>query len=190
MENVKKKSGALSARDLVLCALFASLIAAGAFIKIPVPLVPFTLQFLFTNLAGVLLGKKRGLISVLLYIFIGLAGIPVFTQGGGPAYVLQPTFGYILGMALGTWLAGLITERGAGSMKTYLIAGAVNLVVVYVIGMIYFYFIKDFYLGTPISISNLLIYCCLVFVPGDGLSFVLGAVIAKRLKPRLLLAQN
>ncbi len=179
------KNKLLDTKSLVLCALFTALIAAGAFIKVPVPLVPFTLQFLFTNLAGLLLGKKRGLISVLLYIFIGLAGIPVFTQGGGPGYVLQPTFGYILGMALGTWLAGLIAERGGNSIKTYLIAGAVNLAVVYGIGMIYLYLVKGLYLGTPISISNLLIYCCLIFVPGDGLSFVLGAIIAKRLKPVL-----
>lgn len=179
------KDKLLDTKSLVLCALFTSLIAAGAFIRIPVPLVPFTMQFMFTNLAGLLLGGRRGFISVLLYIIIGLAGIPVFTQGGGPGYVLQPTFGYILGMALGTWLAGLIADRGGGSIKTYLAAGLLNLIAVYVTGMIYLYFIKDLYLGTPISAANLLIYCCLVFIPGDGLSLVLGAIIAKRLRPRL-----
>ena len=47
-------------KDLVLCALFVALIAAGAFIKIPIPVVPFTLQYLFTMMAGILLGGKLG----------------------------------------------------------------------------------------------------------------------------------
>ena len=51
-------------RELVLCALFTALTAVGAFIKIPVPVVPFTLQFLFTLLAGLLLGGRLGAIRV------------------------------------------------------------------------------------------------------------------------------
>lgn len=51
-------------KTLIYCSLFTALIAAGAFIKIPVPVVPFTLQYLFTMLAGLLLGSKRGTISV------------------------------------------------------------------------------------------------------------------------------
>ena len=139
---------------------------------------------MFTNLAGLLLGKKLGAISVIVYIFIGLAGMPVFTQGGGPAYVLQPTFGYIIGMALGAWLAGRLTE-GKDKMKTLVFAGFLNIIVVYSIGMLYFYIIRNVYMQTPISLANLLIYCGLVFIPGDGLSTVLGAYIAKRLRPFL-----
>ena len=68
--------------SLILCALFAALIAVGAFIKIPVPFVPFTLQLLFTTLAGIVLGPKYGALSVGVYILIGLCGVPIFTQGG------------------------------------------------------------------------------------------------------------
>lgn len=179
----KAKKRFIDTKSMILCALFAALIAAGAFIKIPVPLVPFTLQFLFTNMAGLLLGKKRGLIAVAVYIIVGLAGVPVFTQGGGIGYVLQPTFGYILGMAMGTWLCGHIVERRGDSVKNCLIAGFANLAVVYIIGMIYLYLIKELYLGTPITFKNLIIYCALVFIPGDGLSCVVGAFLAKKLRP-------
>ena len=55
-------------RSLVYCALFTALIAVGAFIKIPIPVVPFTLQYLFTMLAGILLGSRLGSLSVLAYI--------------------------------------------------------------------------------------------------------------------------
>ena len=88
-------------RELVLCALFTALTAVGAFIKIPVPVVPFTLQFLFTMLAGLLLGGRLGAISVGAYAVLGLLGLPIFTEGGGFWYLLKPSFGYILGFIVG-----------------------------------------------------------------------------------------
>ena len=101
-------------RNMILCALFAALIAVGAFIKIPVPVVPFTLQYLFTMLSGLMLGSKWGLAAVGIYIALGLAGLPVFAQGGGIGYVLQPSFGYIIGFALGAFVTGLIAQKSAG----------------------------------------------------------------------------
>ena len=68
---------------LILSAVFAALIAVGAFIRIPTPLVPVTMQLLFTTLAGLLLGGRYGALSAALYLVLGLAGVPVFTEGGG-----------------------------------------------------------------------------------------------------------
>ena len=79
-------------RNLILCSLFAALIAVGAFIRIPIPVVPFTLQILFTTLAGLLLGSRLGATSVCIYIALGLLGLPIFAEGGGFAYVLKPRF--------------------------------------------------------------------------------------------------
>ena len=67
-------------RDSIFIALFAALTAVGAFIKIPTPIVPFTLQFLFCTYAGLLLGARNGLYSQLLYMFIGLIGIDVYKR--------------------------------------------------------------------------------------------------------------
>ena len=77
-------------RDMILCAMFVALIAVGAFIKVPVPVVPFTLQYLFTMLAGLLLGAKKGALTVGVYILLGLFGLPIFAQGGGIGYIFQP----------------------------------------------------------------------------------------------------
>ena len=173
-------------RGMVLCALFAALIAAGAFLKIPIPYVPITLQFLFTNLAGLLLGKRRGLIAVCAYIFVGLAGIPVFTQGGGLGYVFQPTFGYIIGFALGTWLGGLISERGDNSLKTYILGGFANFIVMFGIGVPYYYLIANYYLGKPIAAEALLISGFLVCAPGDIVIVFVSAFLAIRLRPIVL----
>ena len=109
----------LNTKSLILCSLFAALIAVGAFIKIPIPVVPFTLQVLFTTLAGLLLGPRLGAISVGIYILIGLVGLPVFTQGGGPSYIFQPTFGYLIGFLIGTYITGYIAHRKKNSsLKT------------------------------------------------------------------------
>ena len=88
-------------KQLVMCGLFAALIGIGAFIQIPIPIVPLTMQDLFVMLAGILLGPKFGALSVFIYLFIGLLGFPVFTHGGGITYVLQPTFGFMLGFIPG-----------------------------------------------------------------------------------------
>lgn len=61
-------------REIVLFGLFTALIAIGAFIRIPVPVCPFTLQLLFTTLAGLILGSRRGALSVALYVLLGLVG--------------------------------------------------------------------------------------------------------------------
>ena len=70
-------------KNLMYCSLFTALIAVGAFIKIPIPVVPFTLQFLFTTLAGLLLGSKMGAVSVIAYMVLGLVGLTIFSEGGG-----------------------------------------------------------------------------------------------------------
>ena len=97
-------------KSMIYCGLFTALIAAGAFIKIPVPVVPFTLQYLFTMLAGLFLGSRKGMISVVAYMLLGLAGLPIFSEGGGIWYIFKPSFGYIIGFCLGTYVTGLIAE--------------------------------------------------------------------------------
>src|SRR5574344_750761 len=88
--------GNLKLREMILCALFMALTAVGAFIKIPLGGQIFTLQFLFTLLAGLLLGGRLGAKAVGVYTLLGLIGVPVFAEGGGPGYVFQPTFGYLI----------------------------------------------------------------------------------------------
>lgn len=70
-------------RIMTLSALFAVLTALGAFIRIPFPLVPITLQTFFVFLSGTLLGSRAGALAQVLYVGMGLIGLPVFTGGGG-----------------------------------------------------------------------------------------------------------
>ena len=171
-------------RDLVLCSLFVALIIVGTFIRVPIPVLPFTLQFLFTMLAGLLLGPKLGATSVIVYIILGLIGIPVFTEGGGIGYVFKPSFGYIIGFVFSTYATGKIAnkEKNPG-MKRLLIANFVGLFILYAIGMIYYYFMSNYYLGSPIGVRALILYCFILAIPGDILLCILGAILGKRLIP-------
>ncbi|HCD71273.1 MAG TPA: BioY family transporter, partial [Thermovirga lienii] len=83
-------------KTMVLAAMFAVLTTVGAYIRVPMPVVPFTLQTAFVLLAGVLLGSRIGALSQVLYIIIGLLGLPVFAGGaGGLQTVFRPTFGFL-----------------------------------------------------------------------------------------------
>lgn len=172
-------------KDITLIALFTSLITVGAFIKVPIPVVPFTLQYLFTMLAGLLLGAKRGSLSVLCYVLLGLLGLPIFAQGGGIAYVLNPTFGYLIGFCIGTYVTGLIARKVTLTIKRLLLANFAGLAIVYLCGMIYYWAICTFYIGNSIGIWTLVLYCFLLAVPGDILLCFLAAFLGKRLIPIL-----
>ena len=175
---------ASSMQRLVLCALFTALIAAGAFIKIPVPVVPFTLQFLFTTLAGMFLGPGLGTASVAAYIALGLAGLPIFAQGGGPGYVLLPSFWYLLGFAAGTFLTGkLLQHSGELSAVRIFAASLAGLAAVYLIGMSYYYWISNYVLDTPIAFGPLMLYCFVLAVPGDLAICILCGILGKRILP-------
>lgn len=173
-------------KDLVLCSLFVALVIVGTFIRIPIPVLPFTLQLLFTMLAGLLLGPKLGATSVIIYIILGLIGIPVFTEGGGIGYIFKPTFGYIVGFAVGAYATGKIANKEKNpSMKRLLIANFVGLFIVYAFGMIYYYIISNFYLASPIGVKAIILYCFVLAVPGDIFLCFLGAMLGKRLIPMI-----
>ena len=105
------KKNRLDIKNMTMVGVFVVLIAVGAFIKFPIWFIPFSLQFIFTNLAGLILGKKYGALAVIIYAIVGLLGVPIFTAGGGIGYVFQPSFGYIIGMAVGAFVVGHYTEN-------------------------------------------------------------------------------
>lgn len=168
--------------NMVLCALFAALIAVGAFIRIPFGLVPATLQTFFVALAGLMLGKKYGALSAAVYALIGLAGVPVFTGGGGLGYVLTPGFGYILGFILGAFAAGYIAEKGKPTFVRFLLASLACLGAVYSVGALYYLAISVWYLGKEVVASEWITGCVLVFLPGDAVFAAAGAFIAVRVR--------
>lgn len=184
--NNTKEKQLIQTKDLILCALFTTLTAVGAFIKIPIPVCPFTLQFLFTMMAGLLLGSKRGAISVGVYVLLGLLGLPIFTEGGGFWYIIKPSFGYLIGFIVATFVTGYMAEHlKRWSIGGILTANFVGMAIVYVMGMAYYYVICNYVINTPIAVGPLFLYCFVLAAPGDVCLCILSAFLAKRLKPAL-----
>lgn len=174
----------ITTRDMILCSLFTALIWVGAFIKIPVLYVPVTLQIVFTNLAGLMLGGYLGSLSVLIYVLLGLSGVPVFTSGGGIGYIFRPTFGYLLGFILGTFVAGKISEKNKeNSLKKYWFASVINLLIVYSTGVIYMYLLINFYTGTPITAKEVIVQGMLIPLPANLLTIILSTFVLKKVAP-------
>jgi len=95
-------------KDLALVALFPALLAATAWITIPIGIgAPITLQTLFVMLSGLLLGHRRGTYSVVVYVVLGLIGLPIFSgMQGGFGVIMGPTFGFILSFILMAFFIG------------------------------------------------------------------------------------
>lgn len=166
--------------------MFAGLTAVGAFIKIPIPYVPFTLQFLFCALAGVILGSKLGAMSQIVYVTIGLLGVPVFTEGGGFSYIFKPTFGYLIGFIVCAYVIGKIRENfGELTFVKAALMMAAGLFFVYLFGVIYLYISYNFYLRKNISLYFAFFYGFVVCVAGDLLLVIFTAYISIKVLPIL-----
>lgn len=175
-------------RNMVLCALFTALITAGAFITIPIPVVPFTMQSTFVLLAGLILGPWWGGLSALMYLVLGLIGVPIFTHGSGFGYVLKPTFGYIIGFVVGAWLTGFLSYRGNKSpgFARLFPAALAGLLVLYAIGVAYMWTLCNYVIDAPMSAGKVLTVGFLMTLPGDLVCTVLSVVVVRKLQPILL----
>lgn len=139
----------MSTKRIVYIAIFTSLIIVGGLISVPIPFtqVEVSLQTVFVIMAGLVLGGRDGALSVLVYIAMGLFGLPVFTKGGGPQYVFMPSFGYLIGFPIGALISGVMCKRikSATRGKVFLCA-LIGCVPIYVIGVTYQVLILYYYL--------------------------------------------
>lgn len=177
----------MKTKDMILIAMFTVLMIIGAKLMIPMPLVPFTLQPLVCMLTGILLGSKRGLASQLLYLAMGLIGIPVFTGGGGLGTVMAPTFGYLIGFAAGTWLMGLMSEKFCSgenvSLMKYFLVLLPGIAVIYLIGVAYLYVVLNYWTqGKAVGVIKVIQIGFLATILPDILKAFIAAAIAVRLK--------
>ena len=138
-----------SPRTLAAIAIVAALTATGAFVRIPL-YVPITLQVPFVCLGGVWLGPGPGAWSQVVYLTIGLAGFPVFAQGGGIHYLLEPSFGYLLGFPAAAWIAGRLSQKSY-CYGRYLLAILASLAPIYLFGVGYLYLNLRYLVGRELS---------------------------------------
>ena len=162
-------------------AAFIALTAVCAQIAIPLPPVPWTLQIFSVLLAGGIAGSTVGATSQLVYILLGLIGVPVFAGlRGGPQMVLSPSFGYALAFPLAAMLSGLFNPK-QGKIRRSPIPFLLALIPVYISGPVYLYFITPIALGKRLPISGILAAGVLPFIIPDIIKAILAWTLSTRL---------
>ena len=174
---------------LARTALLSALTAVGAFIKIPLGVSSVTLQFFFTAMAGCLLPPLWSAASQGVYVLLGLVGLPIFTMGGGFSYVLQPTFGFLLGLIPAAWVVGAAAGESLDPRRMAL-ASLAGLAVLYAVGMPYMALILNVYMGKGMTLSALLWAGMLPYLPGDAVKIIVAAGVCPVLRRRLKLADG
>ena len=176
-----KEEKLFSVRSMVFMAIFAAILCVCAPFAVPLPgLVPITLATFAVYLAGTILGGKRGMIAVIVYILLGAVGLPIFSGfDGGIAKLMGVTGGYIIGyipLALITGIFADMKTRGHWTMVIGMILGTVAL---YTFGTAWYM------IFTGTALIPALLGCVVPFLIGDGIKIVCVTAIAMPLKSRL-----
>jgi len=179
-------------RRVVIIALLAALIVAGAYISIPIGPVPITLQTLFILLAGLLGGRRIAIPAVAVYLALGAMGLPVFSGGtGGFARFFSPTGGFLLSWLPAVAIAGICSDIGyhpasqEGQTATkkhllWMILGAVSAtIIIYAIGLPILKLNLDFSWSKTIAIGML------PFLPGDLLKLASAVILGNLFSPKV-----
>ena len=158
---------------MVYASMFGALTAIGAYIIIPLPPVPITLQTLFLNLAGALLGGYLGALSQVVYILLGVIGLPVFAGGkAGLGVLIGPTGGYLFGFVAAAFVVGkLIALRKKPGLVWTVVSMVAGMVIIYSLGVF------QLTLVAKLSVEKAITVGALPFLPGDAVKIVLAALI-------------
>ena len=176
------KGNLFSVRSLVFTALFAALICVAAPYSVQVGPIPITLATFAIYLAGAILGGKRGMIAVAVYIMLGAVGLPVFSNfQGGFGVLFGPTGGYIIGYIPLVLITGVFAEMNTKINRAVItvIGMVLATAALYAFGTVWFMIVSGKDLITALSL------CALPFIPGDAIKIACVTAVSVPLKAKL-----
>ena len=141
--------------------------------------IPITLQTFAVFICSLILGWKASIVF-LIYTALGLMGLPVFSSGGGFAYIYAPSFGFIISFIPASLIIGIASK----SDKRYLkyVTSLCGLLLINIIGVIYMYFIFNFYMNTEKSLLAIIQIGVLPFILKDVIVAIVSCIIYSRIK--------
>ncbi|MEE1056284.1 MAG: biotin transporter BioY [Acutalibacteraceae bacterium] len=161
--------------DIIFIALFVALISVSAQIAIPT-IVPFTLQTLGVFVSSALLGCKRGTTSILIYIFLGSIGLPIFSGfSGGVGKLTGPTGGYIVGFILTAVVVGLMCDLLGKKLWVLITSMTAGLLLCYLLGTIWFC------ISSKTNFISASMLCVVPFIIPDVAKIIVASILVKRL---------
>lgn len=174
-----------SVKQLALIGLMAAVICVlgPLALSIPVSPVPISLGFLGIYFVVSVVGMKLGTISVVIYILLGLAGVPVFTNfTGGPAKLFGPTGGYIIGYIFMALICGFFVDKFGKKLPLYFLGMILGTAVCYLFGTVW--------LGYQMNLTFLqaLAEGVIPYIPIDLLKLVIAMTVGSQIRKRLLKA--
>lgn len=172
----------MKTKDISISALCLALLVLCAKITIPFGFIPITLQTLAVFLCGLLLERKQILLCFSAYLLAGLCGLPVFANGGGPAYLLQPSFGFLLSFPLAALWISTLRSQFQDSLAKMMLISLSALILIYSIGAIYMFFIFHQVLLLDKGFIEVLQLGVLPFILNDAASALLACLVAQRLQ--------
>jgi biotin transport system substrate-specific component len=176
--NSKRTTGRL--RSVLLIGLFAAVMAVCAWISVPAP-IPFTLQTLAVFLASSLLGGRRALAALAVYVMLGLIGLPVFSRfGAGLGVILGPTGGFILGFFFAVLISSLVVSRFGKRPVFMFIGHTLGLLALYAFGTAWY--VLGYQSGQQMGVWAALSACVFPFIIPDMLKISLAILIDRRVE--------
>lgn len=177
----EKKISVIKTIDMIYIALGAAILAVCAWISIPVGQIPVTLQTMGVCLIAGLFKTKRGLMSIVIYILIGIIGVPVFSGfKSGIGVLAGPTGGYIVGFIFTALIVGIFSEKFNAKIWALAVSMVLGIAVCYAFGSAWFYVYM--LSKNAVSLSYILGLCVVPYIVPDLVKIAVACLLVNRLR--------
>lgn len=180
MESIVEKQKVLSVQNIAMVGVMTALMCVFGPLSVPIGPVPISLTNLVIYFAVIILGWKLGTISYLIYLFIGLVGVPVFSGfSGGAGKLFGPTGGYLIGFIPMAILVGIFVKKQKNAVIFYTIGMIVGTLVTYALGTAWLAYQLKLSFGAALQAG------VIPFIPGDAIKIVVAALIAPLIRAQI-----
>lgn len=179
MEKTKK----INTRQLTMIGVTTAIICILGPLSLPIGIVPISLTNLAIYFAIYALGGKRGTLSYIVYLFIGLVGLPVFSGfSGGLPKLLGPTGGYLIGFIFIAFISGIFVDKFPNKNYMCFLGMVLGTIVTYIFGTSWLAY------EAHIGFNKALAVGVLPFIPGDIVKIIIALLIGPQIRKRLISA--
>ena len=176
-----KKSRKLKTVDIAYIGIFVALITVCSWISIPIA-VPVTLQTMAVCITAALLGTKKGVLTVVAYILLGLIGVPVYAEfTSGVGVLMGITGGYLVGFVFTALIVGIMLKVLGKKIWVYALSMFLGIAACYAFGTAWFVVYNNTNSADAVTIGAALSMCVVPFIIPDMIKIAVAVLLCKRL---------